>query len=272
MRCAMNERVDLETAELCLHDRGRLAFAAAAVAGLPGEFRALESAALLALITTSPALSFLNSVTGVAEDSVEALPDVLETFAAVGAPSPSLITGHPTAMLRDQLHLLGYAPAGRRPLAVIDLPMASDADNGEDGGLQVRENEAGDELRLFLDVLAAGYAAPKAVSDFLLTEHSTAGVRRFLAWRGNQAVAAGAMSLHRDVAVLGGAATVPAARGLGAQTALLQYRLRMAEVAGCVAATATAAPNSPSTRNLAQAGFTVWLRQGWRRSASVRQP
>jgi len=228
----------------------------------------LESAALLALITTSPALSFLNSVTGVAEDSVEALPGVLETFAAVGAPSPSLITGHPTAMLQDQLHLMGYAPAGRRPLAAIDLPMASGADDGEDGGLQAREIEA-DELRLFLDVLAAGYASPKAVSDFLLAEHSTARVRRFLAWRGDQAVAAGAMSLHHGVAVLGGAATVPAARGLGAQTALLQFRLRMAEVAGCVAATATAAPDSPSSRNLAQAGFTVCLRQGWRR---VRQP
>lgn len=264
--------MDLETAELCLHDRGRLAFAAAAVAGLPGEFRTLKSSALLALITTSPALSFLNSVTGVAEGSVEELPDVLETFAAVGAPSPFLITGHPTAMLADRLHRLGFAPARRRPLAVIDLPVASAADNGDDGGLLVREIEAGGELRLFLDVLAAGYAAPKAVSDFLLAEHSTAGVRRFLAWQGNQPVAAGAMSLHRDVAVLVGAATVPAARGLGAQTALLQYRLRMAEAAGCVAATATAAPDSPSTRNLAQAGFTIWLRRGWRRSTSVRQP
>lgn len=264
--------MDLETAEPCLHDRGHLAFAAAAVAGLPGEFRAFQSATLLALITTSPALDFLNSVTGVAEDSVEELPDVLETFAAVGAPSPSLITGHPTAMLGDQLHHLGFAPAGRRPLAVIDLPVSSDADHSDGGGLQVREIEAGDELQLFLDVLAAGYAAPKAVSDFLLAEHSTAGIRRFLAWRGNQPVAACAMSLHRDVAVLGGAATVPAARGLGAQTALLQYRLRMAEAAGCVAATATAAPDSSSARNLAQAGFTVWLRHGWRRPASVRQP
>lgn len=261
MWCAMNERVDLETAELCLHDRGRLAFAAAATAGLPGDFRAFESAALLASMTTSPALSFLNSVTGVAEDSVEALPEVLETFAAVGAPSPSLITGHPTALLRDQLHRLGFAPAGRRPLAVIDLPVASDDGNGD--GLQLREVEAGDELRLFLDVLAAGYAAPEAVSDFLRAEHSTARVRRFLAWRGNQPVAAGAMSRHRDVAVLGGAATVPAARGLGAQTALLQFRLRMAEAAGCVAATATAAPDSHSSRNLAQAGFTVWLRHRW---------
>lgn len=260
--------VESETAELGLHARGRLAFAAASAAGLPGEFRAVKSAALLALITTSPALSFLCSVTGVREDSVEELAELLETYAALDTPSPSLITSNPNAKLREQLRLLGFTPADRRPLATIDLPAASIADKGDGGGLHVAEvEEGGGELGLFLDVLAAGYAAPTDVSNFLRVEHSAPGVRRFLAWQGNQPIAAGALSVHGGVAVLGGAATVPAARGLGAQAVLLQHRLRMAESAGCVAATATAAPDSPSTRNLARAGFTVVLRHGWRRRA-----
>lgn len=259
--------MESETAELCLHTRGRLAFAAAAAAGLPGEFRAVKSAALLALITTSPALSFLCSVTGVREDSVEELAELLETYAALDAPSPSVITSDPKAKLREQLRLLGFAPADRRPLATIDLPAASNTDEGDGEGLNITEVEGGGELGLFLDVLAAGYAAPRAVSNFLRVEHSAPGVRRFLVWWGNQPIAAGALTVHGGVAVLGGAATVPSARGLGAQTVLLRHRLRMAEAAGCVAATATAAPDSPSTRNLVRAGFTVVLRHGWRRRA-----
>jgi GNAT superfamily N-acetyltransferase len=66
--------------------------------------------------------------------------------------------------------------------------------------------------------------------------------------------------------VLGGAATLPAARGAGAQTALLAHRLSLAGHLGAPLATATAAPGSPSIRNLAGAGFTIVERTAWRLS------
>ncbi|MEP7024557.1 MAG: hypothetical protein ABJB47_12310 [Actinomycetota bacterium] len=45
--------MDFRTAELCLHDRGSIAFAAAARAGLPGEFSAFGHHGLLVLLTTA---------------------------------------------------------------------------------------------------------------------------------------------------------------------------------------------------------------------------
>ena len=53
-----------------------------------------------------------------------------------------------------------------------------------------------------------------------------------------------AMSLHATGAVLGGASTLPAARGTGAQPALLAHRLSLAADRGVSLVTATAAPAS----------------------------
>ncbi len=257
--------MDPGIAEHGLHDRARLAFSAARAAALPGCFLTVETAGLRALVTTSPELGFLNSVTGVTEASIEELPDVLSAFTAADAPAPSLTTtGHPTAELGQRLRYLGFTPAGHRPLAVIDLPVTSGSSAGARGQLRVTEAVA-DEVGVFLDVLAAGYEAPRAVRDFLLAEHSAPGVLRLLGWRGDEPVAAAGMSLHGGLAVLGGTAVVPAARGLGGQSVLLQHRLKVAQAAGCVAAAATAALSSPSARNLARAGFTVQARPQWRR-------
>ena len=88
-------------------------------------------------------------------------------------------------------------------------------------------------------------------------------MRRFLAWQGDRPVAAAAFSVHRNVAVLGGAATVPAARRSGAQTALLRHRLSQAAAAGAESAAVTAAPESASARNLARVGFKMFRRHGW---------
>jgi GNAT superfamily N-acetyltransferase len=256
--------VDLRTAERSLHDRSRTAFAAAAGAGLPGRFSAFEHGGLLALLTTSPGLSFLNSVSGLTEESLDALPDIIAIFATASIPSLSLTTAEPTPALAEGLRRLGFIPARPRPAGTINL-LASHAIPAGTRDLRLTEARTRDEERLFLDTLAAGYDASPEVSRFLRAEHSTAGMRRFLAWQGDLPVAAAAFSVHRHVAVLGGAATLPAARRLGAQTALLHHRLSQAATAGAETAVATAAPESASARNLARAGFDVHLRQGWER-------
>lgn len=259
--------MDLTTAEHALHDRSRIAFAAAQTTGLPGRFHTFENENLRALLTTSPELAFLNSVSGVNEHSVSALPRLLTTFSAAGAPAPVLITGEETQDLRERLCWHGFTQAGRRPVAMTDLPI-SRRDNTLDPpqrGRELRVTEASTEegTALFLRVLLAGYAASVAVSRFIDAEHRATHVRRFIAWRGRDPVAAGAMSVHEDVVVLGGAATLSAARGVGGQTVLVHHRLQHAATLGCVAATATAAPDSPSMRTLARAGFTLRSRQAW---------
>jgi GNAT superfamily N-acetyltransferase len=252
--------VDLRTAERCLHDRSSAAFAAAAAAGLPGRFRAFEHDGLLALLTTSPGLSFLNSVCGLTSESLDALPSVLAIFAAAGAPLPQLATDGPA--LAGRLRRLGFGPAKPRPVATIDL-LSRRETPAEPHGLRVTEARTPEQERVFLDTLVAGYDAPPELSGFLRAEHCADGMRRFVAWQGHQPVAAAAFSMHGNVAVLGGAATVPAARGSGAQAALLRHRLNQAAAAGADAATATAAPESASVRNLARIGFDIHCRPGW---------
>lgn len=70
-----------------------------------------------------------------------------------------------------------------------------------------------------------------------------------------EAVAAGAMSVFGQVALLFSAATLPAFRGRGAQTALLAARLEAAREAGAELAVVLTTPASPSERNVARAGF-----------------
>jgi hypothetical protein len=167
----------------------------------------------LALLTTAPGLDFLNSISGLTEESLDALPDVIAVFAAANASAPSLATGEPTLALADGLRRLGFTAGQPRPVGTIDLLSLS--------------------------------AIPAEANDLHVP------------------VAAAAFSVHRNAAVFGGAATVPAARRLGAQTALLNHRLIQAAVAGAHAAVVTAAPESASARNLARAGFKIRRRHGW---------
>lgn len=112
-------------------------------------------------------------------------------------------------------------------------------------------------------LLLAGYGVTGAVAAFIAAEHRRPEVRGFLALADGEPVAAAAMTLHDGVAVLGGAATLPAHRGRGAQSRLLRHRLAVAARAGTTLAVATAVPGSASAANLVRAGFTVHRRRAW---------
>lgn len=122
----------------------------------------------------------------------------------------------------------------------------------------------------FLPVLLAGYEVDGTVADFISAEHRLPEVRRFLAMRGETPIAGAAMTIHGDVAVLGGAATVRAYRGRGGQSSLLRHRLHIAAQAGCTVAAATVVPGSVSAANLVRAGFAVYRRSAWQRSIDCR--
>jgi GNAT superfamily N-acetyltransferase len=76
-------------------------------------------------------------------------------------------------------------------------------------------------------------------------------------------IAAAALTLHGDVAVVGGASTLPERRGEGGQSALLRHRISVATQAGCDLLVATAQPNSVSAANLRRAGFRTVRRTAW---------
>ena len=128
----------------------------------------------------------------------------------------------------------------------------------------VEEGEHG----LWAQTSARGWA-DDGYGDFMLGL-AHVGTKRadsfsFLAELDGLPVATGAMSIGEGVALFAGASTVPEARGRGAQTSLLDARLRHAAEHGCDLAMMCALPGTPSQRNAERKGFRIaYTRVKWR--------
>jgi hypothetical protein len=98
--------------------------------------------------------------------------------------------------------------------------------------LEVRRIDA-EEADLWASVSARGWQTESPALGEFMEELGrvfarAAGVYCFVEEREGHAVAAASLFLHDGVALLAGASTIPAARRLGAQAALLQARLSFA--------------------------------------------
>ncbi|MBA3538493.1 MAG: hypothetical protein H0T79_02590 [Deltaproteobacteria bacterium] len=92
----------------------------------------------------------------------------------------------------------------------------------------------------------------------------------FLVERDGVMIATGSMGIHEGVALLAGASTIPAGRGMGAQGVLLAARLDEAHRRGCEVAMMVATPGSTSQRNAERRGFQVaYTRTKWQRSPAL---
>ena len=80
---------------------------------------------------------------------------------------------------------------------------------------------------------------------------------RYLAWRGDQVAGGASLRVFDGVAQLCGAATLPAHRRHGVQTALLRHRLATAAGRGCDLAVVTTQPGSKSQQNVQRFGFAL---------------
>lgn len=90
------------------------------------------------------------------------------------------------------------------------------------------------------------------------------GAHCFLAYLEGEAIAAAGLFLNGDVALLAGASTIPDYRKQGAQSALLDARLRFAAAHGARLAMMVALPGSGSHRNAERNGFRVtYTRTKW---------
>lgn len=132
-------------------------------------------------------------------------------------------------------------------------------------GVELRPSDA-DALEAWLDVLVEGFAhpddqGPQAAESFprdvvrnaVRAMATTAS--RTLALRDGVPAAAGSLSVQGGVAFLSGAATLPAHRRRGLQTALLEHRLNLACARGADVACITTAPGSKSKQNAQRRGF-----------------
>lgn len=135
-------------------------------------------------------------------------------------------------------------------------------------GIEVRPS-GDEEFEAWIDVVAEGFAHPdeqgvpsheefpreviaRAERDF-----AAAGVTRYAALRDGVLAGGGSVHLAEGVAQLTGAATAPAHRRRGVQTALLSARLADAAAAGCDIAVVTTQPGSRSQQNVQRQGFDL---------------
>jgi GNAT superfamily N-acetyltransferase len=125
------------------------------------------------------------------------------------------------------------------------------------------------EFGAWLDVVVDGFAHPdlegvpshesfprealeRAERDF-----AAAGVMRYAAVRNGVLVGAGSLRIAEGIAQFAGAATAPAHRRQGVQTALIASRLADAAAAGCDVAVVTTQPGSRSQQNMQRRGFDL---------------
>lgn len=223
----------------------------------------------------------LNKVAGLGFDgpvSEGDLAGVEEDFARHGCPvrvelanlaDPSL-----AALLTRRGYVLeGYENVLGRRLPVEELPPAP---------AEVRVRRSGqEELERWLDVTVSAFLIPdtqgvpsnesfeeavlrRIVRDFVLSD----GMTRFLAERAGVPAGGGSLRIGGGLAQLCGAATLPAHRRRGVQTALLSARLAAAGEAGCDLAVVTTQPGSKSQENVQRRGFSLL----YTRAVLVRNP
>jgi ribosomal protein S18 acetylase RimI-like enzyme len=247
-------------AEHAVHSRSALACGAAARESVPGQFRTWQHDDLLVVSATDPRLAFLSTVAGVRQSSVSSAVDLARASCWRGSKPTLVLSPACDAAARSGAERLlseaGFVRVDDRTLAI--RPLAGDPDGWPDA--DVSEDPATDA---FVRVLLTGYSVNPTVAAFIAAEHLSAAVHRYFLHSEGAPIAAAAMTLHGDVAVLGGASTLPEHRGRGAQTRLLQHRLRAATAAGCVLAVATAVPDSVSETNLRRSGFRILRRSAW---------
>ena len=161
--------------------------------------------------------------------------------------------------------LQALAEAGYRPTSFEEVLGRATSEQTPRTEAVLRESPDA-ELEAWLDVLVEGFAHPdeegpqtdeefprEAVRDAVRS--MTATSTRVLALREGTPAAAGSLSIVRGVAFFSGAATLPAHRRRGLQTAMLEHRLALAHERGADVACITTAPGSRSKQNAQRRGF-----------------
>ena len=168
--------------------------------------------------------------------------------------------------LHRQLVQRGYTPSGfenvlGHPLHDVVSPSGDD--------ITVARLSASD-LETLAAVMAEGFMNPDTggvggdelppadqIRQAFMGTWRTAGFRGYIARIGNAMVGGGVLRIDQGVAQFSGAATLPAFRRRGVQTALLRARLADAARAGCDIAVVVTQPASKSQQNVQREGFSL---------------
>lgn len=195
------------------------------------------------------------------------LDEVERRFAAQGGPVQVELAHLADPAVGEMFTARGYRLVGFEN--VLGQALRDGSGPAAPPGIDVREAGDGD-FEPWLDAVVGGFAHPdtqgvasheefprdvleRAVRDLT----AAAGMRRYLALADGQVAGGASMRVSQGVAQLTGAATLPAYRRRGVQTALLAARLAEAAAQGCDLAVITTQPASKSQQNAQGRGFTL---------------
>jgi hypothetical protein len=153
-------------------------------------------------------------------------------------------------------------------LSTVLVQSIGDRERAPDVRLAERADRAA-----FVDASVGGWSDDPAIAAIIraLAElgFENHAMRQYLCERDGKVVATGSMGVYEGIALLAGASTIPAARGAGAQSALLATRLADAKRLGCELAMMVAGVGSASQRNAERNGFRIaYTRTKWRREVA----
>lgn len=199
---------------------------------------------------------------GVPDDAV--LDEIEDAFAARGSATQIELTHLADPEIGTALMDRGYALVGFEN--VLGRALDSGTERVSPPGVTVRGSDD-DEFDAWLDVVVDGFAHPdtqgvpshedfpREAIESATRDMAAAGVTRYVALRDGEIAGAASIRMADGIALFTGAATAPAHRRRGVQTALLSTRLADAATAGCTIAVVTTAPGSKSQQNVQGRGF-----------------
>jgi GNAT superfamily N-acetyltransferase len=162
---------------------------------------------------------------------------------------------------------------------VLGLALEDSYEPTTPAGIEIRPSRD-DEFDAWLEVVADAVAEPDTQGvpwreEFPRDTYRTAerdaaaaGIARYIALHDGVIAGGAELRISDGIAQLAGAATAPAHRRRGIQSAFLQTRLAAAAAAGCDVAVITTQPGSKSQQNAHRQGFTLL----YTRAILVKQP
>lgn len=198
--------------------------------------------------------------------SAEQMKEIEEFFRSRGAEIFHEVCPLADPSVFELIRERGYQPVEMSNVLYrpIDPDLRLHASRNEKIKVRVVEDE---EVDLWAQTACEGWSEFPEVADFLKELNQVVAQSKglsFLAELDGQPIAAGALTIAGDVALLAGASTVPTARRQGAQNALLEDRLRYAASRGCTVAMIVTLPGSGSQRNSERNGFRIaYTRTKW---------
>jgi GNAT superfamily N-acetyltransferase len=211
----------------------------------------------------------INKVAGLGFGSVPSdaeLNEIERAYCSCDAPVQVELSNLAEPAVGAALTERGYRLAGFEN--VLGLALTAGVQRAAPPEIEVRRS-GDDEFGAWLDVVVDAFAHPddqgvasheefpREVIERAESDFAAAGVVRYAALLDGVIAGGGSIRIADGVGQLVGAATVPAHRRRGVQTALLAARLTDAAAAGCDIAVVTTLPGSRSQQNVQGRGFEL---------------